>query len=408
MMRLRRPLFGLLLVAFAASCTDSTGVIPFGDGASLMLSVVGPQAVSQNEMNALGDAFDQVDEYQVLIVDAGTGEFIAADTITITSGLSVHTLPIDVPEDIFRKTVTITLIALAGGVELYRSVTTETISSTGFGGVEVQLEIRYTGPGVRGTVADATGAPVAGVTVGLYQGQSMVTSVPTEDDGTYLFVDVVAGLYEVQPTPSVGFVCPMYRDVDATSPDAVIIADFTTSASPCNPVVDVLVLSGGDFDDTGVVEALLANNQNLNVSTFFFLAQPPGIDFLSNFDVVFVFMNGLFDEPASVGTEIADYLALGGNVVIGSFYWQGRSDSGLGSTGWGNLENFDPYTSTGGATYTLGNLNTGNIVAHPLTTGLSALTSTGYWGGVVPKTSATVVAEWADGTPSPYRQRRRP
>lgn len=397
MIALRRSLFALVVAGLAVSCTDATGPSTY-DGPALQLSVVGPQAVSDDEIAALGAAFDLVDEYQVLIVDAATEEVLANDTIDIVPGSDIHALDIDVSEDALGRTVTITLIAFANEMELYRSVTTTTLEPGALGDVSVELEVRYTGPGIRGTISDALGLPAVGVNVNLNQGQSTVSSVPTEEDGSYLFVGFTPGLFQVEPTPSTGFVCPTYRDVDASASDAMVVANFQTSASACSPILDVLVLSGGDFDDTGLVQTMLSSNQNFDVSTFFFLNQLPGIDLLSQYDVVLVFANGLFDESTGVGTEIADYIALGGNVVLGSFYWQGRGDSGLGATGWGELESFDPYLSTGGATYTLGSL--GNVVAHPLTTGLTALTSTGYWGGVASKPSGTtVVASWADGTP---------
>jgi hypothetical protein len=397
MIAFRRSLFALVLAALAASCTDATGPATY-EGPALLLSVVGPQTVSAEETAALAAAFDRVDEYQILIVDAATEAVLANDTIDIVVGSEVHALNVEVSEDAIGSTVTITLIALSQGMELYRSVTTTTLDPGALGDVSVELEVRYTGPGIRGTISDEAGLPAVGVNVNLNQGLSTISSVPTEEDGSYLFVGFTPGLFQVEPTPSTGFVCPTYRDIDASASDALVVANFQTSAGPCNPVLDVLVLSGGDFDDTGLVQTMLSNNQNFDVSTFFFLNQLPGIDLLSQFDVVLVFANGLFDESIGVGTEIADYIALGGNVVIGSFYWQGRTDGGLGGVGWGALENSDPYLSTGGATYTLGSL--GTVDPHPLTTGLTALTSTGYWGGVAEKPSGTtVVASWADGTP---------
>jgi hypothetical protein len=38
-------------------------------------------------------------------------------------------------------------------------------------------------------------------------------------------------------------------------------------------------------------------------------------------------------------------------------------------------------------------------VAHPLTTGLTVLTSTGFRGAVAAKAGTTVVAGWSDGSP---------
>ena len=395
-MRMCRPLLAVMLTAALASCSDAVG--PDAPAvAPLHFAVVAPEGVSPAERDVLGLAFDRVDEYRVLVVDAATEEVLADTIISIVPGGLVHALDVDVPQDAFGRSVTITLIALADGVELYRSTSTTTLGSDS-GAVQVELAIRYTGPGIRGTVTDQTGAGVPSVNVGLFQGQSMLEAVSTEADGTFLFVDVLPGQYEVQPTPPIGvsFLCPGFREVSVQSNEA-IVADFGTSDSVCG--TSVLVLSGGDFDETGVVESMLANDPTLTISTFFLVNDLPGIDRLRQHDVVLLFMNGLFDESVSLGTEVADYVALGGNLVIGSFYWQGRSDSNLGSTGWGSLEGVDPFGSLGGATYQPGVIDANNITAHPLTLGVTALTSTAYWGGVTALPGTTVVARWGDGTP---------
>jgi hypothetical protein len=87
--------------------------------------------------------------------------------------------------------------------------------------------------------------------------------------------------------------------------------------------------------------------------------------------------------------------------VLASFYWQGRSDSGLGSPGWGALEAVDPFQAVlGGATYQSVSLDTNSLVAHPLTLGVTALTSvSGYSSGVTAKSGTNVLARWDDGAP---------
>jgi hypothetical protein len=108
-------------------------------------------------------------------------------------------------------------------------------------------------------------------------------------------------------------------------------------------------------------------------------------------------MNGLFNESRALGSELATFVSLGGNVVFGSFYWQGRSDSSKDSIGWGDLEKIDPFASTGGAVYRDGSL--GPVTSHDLTQGLLTLSSNGFWGGVIATGGTTVVASWEDGTP---------
>ena len=393
---MRRRCFAFLMATAAAACSDAaTGPEP-STGADLQLSVVGPQAVSEDEVGALAQAFDIVDEYSVRIEDAQTLESLVDTVIAVAQGGVQHELDIVVPEAALGRTVTITLIAYGAGAELYRSVTTTTLGDEP-GSSSVELEIRYTGPGIRGRITDPSGEGVAGVSVNLVSGDIIQGAVQTEPDGTYLFLDVPTGSYAVEPAlpGGVEFMCPGTRQVLVTDASDAIVANFGTSAEVCG--TSVLVISGGDYDDTELVASLLAGAPDLSVTTFFFVNQHPSPDLLGRHDVVLLLMNGLFDESAALGTRIADYVALGGNVVTASFYWQGRSDSGFFSVGWGALESIDPFTSTGGASYQAADL--GAVSAHPLTSGLVELSSTGYRGGVAAKAATTVVATWSDGTP---------
>jgi len=401
--RMTRSFAALALAVAVGACSDSAGPTS-SDAMTLQLSIVGPQTVSQAETDALGSAFDRVDEYEIVIVDSTTAELITHDTLAIGPGLPVHALDVAVPDDAFGRTVTITLIAFDDDVELYRSTQTLVLSDD-LGQISVVLAIRYTGPGIRGVITDAQGVALAASTVNLWQGQSILESVQTEADGSYLFLDVLAGSYLLEPIPGAGLaICPVSRPVTVVSPDDALERNFVAIAASCT--TNVLVLSGGDFDDTGVVASALAADVDLNVSTFFFVNQLPGVGFLSQHDVVVVFMNGLFNESSSLGDELAAYVQGGGNIVTASFYYQGRSDSGVGSTGWGGLEAIDPFTpvidpltGVGGATYQTVSLNGNNIVAHPLTANLTALTSTSFSSGVQAKVGTEVVASWTDGAP---------
>lgn len=395
----------VVLAVLAVACSDEPTAPVDSDAGVVAFSVVGPQAVSDAETNALGAAFDRVDSYVVVIVDAVTEELLVDTTVGVLEGSLVHDLRIAVPDDAFERTVTITLIAYDGPVELYRSVETTTLTADGTGPIEVQVEIRYTGPGIRGVVRDIQGASVGGMTVNLIRnGEEIVDAVTTEEDGTYLFLDVSPGAYEIVPTPRQGLqVCPFRRDVSMTAADEALVANFVATED-C--VTRVLVLSGGDFDDTGAAATLLGADQELSVSTFFHVNRLPTLDFLDDFEVVVVFMNGLFDESASLGNRLAKYVAEGGNVVTASFYYQGRSDSNLGSVGWGALELLDPFTARidpitgeGGATYETVSLDPNSVVAHPVTSFLNTLSSESFSSGVQAKADTQVLARWDDGLP---------
>ena len=397
-MRLRHAVAMGMLAVLAAACADSVGLREAGQ-VPLQLSIAGPQLVSQAELDALGDAFDPVDRYTVEVADSITEETILVDTIPVAPGSAEHVLDVDVPEETIGRTVRITLIAYDGDQELYRSVSYVTVGA-GLGFVRVSAEVRYTGPGIRGTVFDQVGAPAAGVTVELWEDDVMIASADTEEDGTYLFATLSAGSYSVAPVAAGQTVfCPLARAVTLTSPDDVVVTNFRED-SDCT--VRALVVSGGDYDETAVVRAVLDAAVDVTADTaFFYVNQLPTLAFLSDFDVVLLFMNGLFDESASLGNRISEYVSAGGNVVIASFYWQGRSDAGTGSVGWGALEQLDPFTSDGGATYQAVTLGQILLAGHPIMAGVTSIDSNSYSSGVSVKAGleGNVIAEWSDGDP---------
>lgn len=397
-MSLLRRLLVLLVAAAGVSCSDGVAPDTF-DGVPILLSLEAA-AVSQDELDALANAFDLVDTYQIEVADSITGTVLARDTVTVTPGQPEHALDVSLPSSTVGLAVLVTVVGLDGTQELYRTSTYLRVQPVG-GSTPVALAVRYTGPGVRGRITNASGAALANIDVDLMQGNNLIASVTTETDGTYLFVPVAVGLYQVQPSPPPTlFLCPGSRNVNVASAATALVADFATNASACQ--IDLLILSGGDLafaDDTVAVKALFAGTPNLNTSAFFFLNNAPGLTYLRQFDVILLFTNGLFNQSIVLGDEVEDYVQLGGNLITSTFYWQNRSDSGLGSVGWGTLEAVDPFTSGPGQTYQSATLNTNVTVAHPLTTGLLALTSTGFRGAVAAKAGTTVVARWSDGSP---------
>lgn len=411
--RAMRRVAALALVAGGVACTES--VSPRGGvdvRAALSLQV--PAAVSQSETDALGSAFGRIDAYEILVTDSLNGSVVLSTTLpVVAAGPSAHVLDVLFPDAAVGLTAHLTVIGRDGTLELYRASGYARIVAAATP-TPVVLPLRYTGPGIRGYVSDASGVPLGGVSVQLRQGLTTVASATTEPDGTYLFLPTSeggplgVGIYQVQPVaPPQQFVCPGNRAATVTATSA-IVASFTASASGCP--IDLLIVSGGDVDDTQAVAALFANTPNLNTQTFFYINRLPGLAYLSQFDAVLLFANGHFGESASLGSEIAAYAQAGGNVVIGSFYWQNRSDSNLGSPGWGTLEAIDPFaslidpqTGVGGETYdadSLGVVTSGDAATgDALVQGLSALGSTGYRGGVQARPGTTVVARWNDGTP---------
>jgi len=396
-----RRLFALLVAAAGAACSDGVEPSPV-DAVPLFLTLGAPAAISSAEVDALSTAFGLVDNYRVIVQDSLSQGILADVTTNVAAGAPQHGIDVSLPSPFVGVVVLVTVIGFDGSQELYRTSAYMRVQDTS-ASTPVALGVRYTGPGIRGRVTSAAGAPLADVDVDLMQGNSLIGSVTTETDGTYLFVGVATGLYQVQPTPpGTQVVCPSLRNVNVASVASSIIADFATQATACQ--IDLLIVSGGDLafaDDTTTVKALFTGVPNLTTHAFFFVNDLPGLSLLRQYDVVLLFANGLFNQSVALGDELEDYVQLGGNVITATFYWQNRSDSGLDTPGWGALEAVDPFTSVSGTsqTYQQASLNVASIVTHPLTTGLTTLSSNGFRGSVAAKAGTTVVAQWSDNSP---------
>jgi hypothetical protein len=137
----------------------------------------------------------------------------------------------------------------------------------------------------------------------------------------------------------------------------------------------------------------------------------------ASFDVVLLFEDGVFANAQTVGNVVAQFANSGRAVILGTFYDQDRSDVANTSiplpNGWGALETLDPNTTDGIGTPTDGagvpnaarTLNAASIVAHPLTVGVTSLTSNQFGGGNQAKPGTVVLAHWnqpnARGQPDP-------
>lgn len=129
---------------------------------------------------------------------------------------------------------------------------------------------------------------------------------------------------------------------------------------------------------------------------------------LAAYDVLLIFEDMTYPNAPAVGNVAAAFANTGRPVVIGAFYEQDRSD-GLPNNsphGWGDLEKLDPNTTDGvGTPYAPRSLDPASIRAHPLTAGVTALTSSKFAGGNNAKDGTIVVATWnvpnALGKPDP-------
>jgi hypothetical protein len=125
----------------------------------------------------------------------------------------------------------------------------------------------------------------------------------------------------------------------------------------------------------------------------------PTLDSLtSNYDVLLVFEDSTYANAPSVGNFVAAFAGTGRAVVLGAFYEQDRTDapSSVSPHGWGALEQLDPNTTDGtGTPYVPRTLDTSSLLRHPLTAGITSLTSAKFAGGNSAKPGTIVVARWS-------------
>jgi len=125
---------------------------------------------------------------------------------------------------------------------------------------------------------------------------------------------------------------------------------------------------------------------------------PSTATLLASFDILLLFEDLTYANSTAVGNAVAAFANSGRAVVIGAFYEQDRSDGPASNIphGWGALESIDPNTSDGtGTPYTRRTLDSASLVRHPLTRGVTSLTSEKFAGGNQAKAGTTVVAWWA-------------
>lgn len=204
---------GLTVLALA-SCVDAPSA-PEGPGAlpepfviAPVFALAGPDGsvVSGPQASALGDAFDQVDRFRMVVTRVPSGA-VALDTIiTVTPGQSQYDLSVNVTVNGASEQFSVTLTALMGDIELFKAdpITVTAAPSTNTGGgspppASADVTLRYSGPGSTATslvlspaqavlapggtaqlsaqVLDQGGQPITGVTLAWVSSTPGVASV---------------------------------------------------------------------------------------------------------------------------------------------------------------------------------------------------------------------------------------
>lgn len=386
-------------IIYLGSCQDGSPMSETLPGSvSFSLSMSPAAAAAGPEEEALIRSFDHINGLRLLVERVPSGEVAIDTTFQVAGGAAGYTLAVVVellsdPEE-FRMS----MIGLQGETELFRAEQLVTLSSQDRqGGRSLLLPVSYSGPGIRARLEDATGNPLEGVTVGLEGENGFLETSETDAKGVALFIDVPPGTYRVRPIPLSGEgYCPTEHQVVLRDQDGLAAASFE-AGKPCD--ARYLVLSGGDFNHNSVLEAELQSFlPESRFESYYFLNDPPALTMLVRYNAVLLYEDGVFGGSQILGNRVAEYLAQGGNLVVGTFYWQNRSDGPFETRGWGALEDSDIFSAAGGAKYTSGSMDPDSKVEHTVMSGVDSIESTGFWGGVAGGGSG-VLARWKDGTP---------
>jgi len=159
--------------------------------------------------------------------------------------------------------------------------------------------------------------------------------------------------------------------------------------------IKVAILGADDTADlTDVHDYLVPFSDLAIVDTVDVLYSTPSLSTLLNYDAVLVFSNYVFYDSVALGDVLADYVDVGGGVVLATFAWYAPFDlAGRIMTDYSPFEQNDSYPNLY-SNATLGSYDSSN----PIMEGVSAIK--GYYrDNVVVTTGATLVANWSDGYP---------
>jgi len=154
----------------------------------------------------------------------------------------------------------------------------------------------------------------------------------------------------------------------------------------------VLVVSNFAPGNAWIDTNFTKNIEGLKISLIDVSGDTISAEDLKGFDVVLLFEDGLFGNSVSVGNQLYKYVMGGGDLVIGTFYWQNRSDDIRGGA-WGDLEMIEPLYG-GSCRYSVDSL--GTTLDHSLTKGLNSLKSYYRGGPNTLRGNATAVAWWSN------------
>jgi hypothetical protein len=119
----------------------------------------------------------------------------------------------------------------------------------------------------------------------------------------------------------------------------------------------------------------------------------PSLPTLLNYDAVLVWSNSPYFNAAALGDVLADYVDLGGGVVLATFSWYGPTFDLEGRM----MTDYSPFVQAGDNLYTTADLGVYDS-GHPIMEGVSAI-SENFRDDVTLAADAVQVAAWDDDVP---------
>lgn len=156
--------------------------------------------------------------------------------------------------------------------------------------------------------------------------------------------------------------------------------------------IEILVISNNAETIAWIDTNFTNNMEKVRISVIDVSLDTLRAEDLEGFDVILLYEDGTFSNSIPVGNRLYQYVMSGGDLVIGTFYWQDRSGEGWNGS-WGDLEMIEPLYG-GTCRYNLDSL--GSTVSHPLTEGVNSLKSFYRGGPNTLRSNATAVAWWTN------------
>ena len=156
--------------------------------------------------------------------------------------------------------------------------------------------------------------------------------------------------------------------------------------------IDVLLVVADSDASVAEVQTYLSSFPDITtIDIFEAQTGTPTLSYLQNYDAVLVWSNSVFDDAVALGDVLADYVDVGGGVVLGTFVWYGPSCDLEGRL---IDEEYTPFVQAGSSLYSWSDLGWYDA-GHPIMTGVSSIS--GYFRDDVSLTSgANLIAKWDD------------